>query len=136
MIIRKTMDSDGDDGSNRNDSDDGDVDDVGGDDGDGDDGDGGDGYGNGGGDNTCSRPFPDLPREKANAGQDLTRPDNCGQTWMRMITMMRRFSRTLMCCVVFPVLCCVCCVFRTLLCSCIQCSGISSSMVGLDQHPH
>ena len=31
-------------------------------------------------DGTCSRPFRDLPREIPNAGQDLTRPDNCGQT--------------------------------------------------------
>ena len=74
--MTKTIDSDGDDGSDRNDSGDGDGD------GDGDDGDGGDG------DNTCSRPFPDLPREKANAGQDLTRPDNCGRTWMRMISVL------------------------------------------------
>ena len=31
-------------------------------------------------DGTCSRPFRDLPREIPNAGQDLTRPDNCVQT--------------------------------------------------------
>ena len=74
MIIRKTMDSDGDDGSDRNDSDDGDGD------GDDDDGDG-DGDDDDGCDDTCNRPFPDLPREKPNAGQDPTRPDNCGRTW-------------------------------------------------------